>query len=211
MLKDWNFWLTVASLLVAFVAIFQTQKQVRLSNKQQLFQQRLKTYSIIDGLIALFQKHHFLLENEEKNTFLEVNFVFVSLTNNSYLYDITPVLVNPLNNPEHINFLKKLEELKQISKQIKFIFPDSQAIILSSFVWNYQQLLFSLYQYQIMKKDALDAVERHGEPINIIAKKFRENEQRDELYDVYDKLKESYNQIEDNETIKKIEKTIRLK
>lgn len=53
MLRDWNFWCTVMTSVAAVVAIGVSVHQIRLSNKQQLFERRLKAYMMANSIISL--------------------------------------------------------------------------------------------------------------------------------------------------------------
>lgn len=66
MLKDWNFWFSVVTAMVAIVALIQTQQQIRLSNKQHLFDKRIENYLIAIGLIQLYLNNCSLFEKEKK-------------------------------------------------------------------------------------------------------------------------------------------------
>ena len=56
MFKDWNFWFSVITAIVAVIALFQTNRQIRLGNKQHLFDMRIEYYLIAKGMMQLFDK-----------------------------------------------------------------------------------------------------------------------------------------------------------
>ena len=73
MLRDWNFWCTVMTSAAAVVAIGVSVRQIQLSNKQQLFDRRLKAYMMANEnknknflLICYNNKLCEELENEAK-------------------------------------------------------------------------------------------------------------------------------------------------
>ncbi len=54
MSNDWNFWFSVITAAAAVIAIYLSFYQIRLSNKQQLFDKRMEIYMIVKGLIRLY-------------------------------------------------------------------------------------------------------------------------------------------------------------
>ena len=52
-MKDWNFWCSILTALTAVLALGLSVHQIRLSNKQHLFDRRLKVYMLVDGIISL--------------------------------------------------------------------------------------------------------------------------------------------------------------
>lgn len=80
--KDWNFWLSLITGLTAVIALVLTLMQIRLSNKQSLFERRLECYLKIDGLMQLYKENQKLLEAERKDEPLfAVDLEFLWLTN----------------------------------------------------------------------------------------------------------------------------------
>ena len=65
MLRDWNFWCTVMTSVAAFVAIYLSVRQMQLSNKQQLFDRRLKAYMLANGIISLCKKITYGFQKKE--------------------------------------------------------------------------------------------------------------------------------------------------
>lgn len=65
MLKDWNFWCTVMTSIAAFIALYLSVRQIKLGNKQQLFDRRLKVYMLVNSIISLC-KENYTLEGADK-------------------------------------------------------------------------------------------------------------------------------------------------
>ena len=148
---DWNFVFTLVTAVVAIFAVIQTQQQIKLSNKQYLFDKRMEVYLVAMGLIELYRSNRSLFEEHDKNEpFLAIDFDFTFMTNNASLFQIANAIRKPLEDPGHKEYLKKLEELKEVATKIKFLFSGEAANILSDFVLNYQELLRAMYQYKII-------------------------------------------------------------
>ena len=62
MFINWNFLFSTITGLAAIIALVLTFIQIRLSNKQSLFQKRLDCYLKIDSLINLYKTNRKLLE-----------------------------------------------------------------------------------------------------------------------------------------------------
>ena len=60
MLKDWNFWCTVMTSIAAFIALYLSVRQIKLGNKQQLFDRRLKVYMLVNSIISLCKENYTL-------------------------------------------------------------------------------------------------------------------------------------------------------
>lgn len=86
MLKDWNFWCSIITAGVALIALFISCKQMALSNKQCLFERRLKAYMLVQGMIDLCREYlKGILTERNNGPEYSVGFIFANLTNNSYL------------------------------------------------------------------------------------------------------------------------------
>ena len=73
--------LSIISIIIAVIAIIQTSYQAKLSNKQHLFDRRLKIYMIVNGLLELCKKEYMDLgkKKETKPLFaIEINFSFLT-------------------------------------------------------------------------------------------------------------------------------------
>lgn len=88
-----NVLLSIVSLTIALVAIFQTKKQIALSNKQLLFDRRLEKYIIIKDLLLLFANNRERIV-DKKDLARCLDFQFSLLTNVSYLSDMIFALKN---------------------------------------------------------------------------------------------------------------------
>lgn len=210
MLKDWNFWLTVITALVAVVALIQTQVQINISNKQHLFDKRIENYLIAVGLVHLYEKNQLNLKHEKDKPILAIEYEFFLLTNNSYLENIAHVINNTLEPSIQKNFLIKLESIKEIAEKIKFMFLGKHAVWLGDFVTRYQELLFSMYQYKILIDKMQEASQKYNWTLEIAQEKLKENEKRSELQVAFDNLQYAYNKLKENKVEESLEKQIRL-
>lgn len=211
MLNDWNFWFSVITALIAIVAIFQTQKQITVSNKQSLFDRRINNYTITMELIQTYKGNQGLATLGRKNEPLPyVTLEFAWFTNNSYLKEIYEVIENPFSQPEQIKFTKKCGDLKEVAAVSKFIFTGEPAEFFNEFVLCYERLLFEMYQYQVWSRKLEEPPEQSGLVFTQAQKISNENRLRKELLEAYDKLNKSYDKIVKNDIIQRIEKQIRF-
>lgn len=199
---------------VAIIAILQTSLQIKISNKQFLFKNRVKKYTLINSLTWLYEDNKSLLDysNSKDNEPIIVDFQFENLTNIGYLKDITEIIYDVKNNDKKIKFLLKLEELRNLANEIKFLFKGESGELLSQYIYNYQDLLLELYKYQVLLNSMKDNRIPGNENITYeeLQKEFGESKHRNRLYNVISKLKNSYDELSKNEIIKEIEKDISL-
>lgn len=107
MLRDWNFWCTVMTSVAAVIAICVSVHQIRLSNKQQLFDRRLKAYMMANSIISLCKENYvFLSEKRKAEPQFANDVVFIWLTNNTYMEGQAEAIEHPLEQPFHKDFCK---------------------------------------------------------------------------------------------------------
>lgn len=210
MLFAWN-WAVIAACVSAFaaiVALILSFNQVRLSNKQNLFNRRLSIWLTTQSLLELYELYQDRLTKEEKPQFFLYE-TFSYLTNNAFLYEVGSAAFHPLDMEYQKPFLIKLDEIKILSTEAKFVFEGRLAEAVSGFLNGYQQLLMSIYQYQAL----LQYIDQHMKerPHDYVcAYEVNEPLQRSWLYEAYDSIEASYAQLNSPKLLATAEKQIRL-
>lgn len=204
----------IITALIAIIALLQTHKQIKISNKQYLFDKRLSKYLLAKGLLELYKDNESLLDytDDPDDEAIIVDYQFINLTNNNYLKDVTCIINEPKNNEFKNNFLVKIEELKRLSNEVRFLFQNKNGLLLSNFIMKYQNVLMELYKYQIvldlMKKNEIPR--KNKATYNELQNEYEELKHRQRLYNAIDDLKKSYHEVVSKKVINKIEKSIKL-
>ena len=127
---NWNFVFSAITAIIAIIALIQAKQQIKMSNKQHLFDIRVEHYLIAKGLMQLYETNQYLLM-DVKNVFeFKMHFFFTTMTNNTYLEDITNVISHPLEQPYQKQFLIRMEMMKDASTKIKYVFNGKPAVLL---------------------------------------------------------------------------------
>ena len=209
MLSDWNFWCTVMTSVAAVVAIGVSVHQIRLSNKQQLFERRLKAYMMANSIISLCKENYVFLSEKRKAEPQFAN-VFVWLTNNTYMEGQAEAIEHPLEQPFHKELLKKREELRNMAMEFEFIFKGNVASLYGNFLRDYENALAVMYQYEIIIRKMKEENEKYPHTSEVLSKMFSEEEYRDRLYDALGKLKVSYDTVSQEKNDKQLRKQLAL-
>lgn len=211
MLRDWNFWCTVMTSVAAVVAIGVSVHQIRLSNKQQLFERRLKAYMMANSIISLCKENYvFLSEKRKAEPQFANDLVFVWLTNNTYMEGQAEAIEHPLEQPFHKELLKKREELRNMAMEFEFIFKGNVASLYGNFLRDYENALAVMYQYEIIIRKMKEENEKYPHTSGVLSKMFSEEEYRDRLYDALGKLKVSYDTVSQEKNDKQLRKQLAL-
>lgn len=205
---------SIITAFIAIIALFQTHVQIKISNKQFLFDKRLDKYLLAKGLLELYKDSEKLLDynNYPDDKAIIVDYQFINLTNNNYLKDVTCIIYEPKNNDFKNAFLVKIEELKELSTEVRFLFPNKSGQLLENFIMKYQNVLMELYKYQItLDSMKNDKIPRKNKPTyNELQKEYGELKYRYRLYDAINDLEKSYCDVIDKKVINKVEKSIKL-
>lgn len=215
MLKDWNFWLSVITLIGVLSGFGATWWQIKVSNKQKLFDRRLEKYIIIKELIELYTSK--LLDNKLDKaswSYYDIDFIFSALTNGFYLKDIQKAILYVSKDPEYIRFRYKYIDVLKDAEEIKFIFEYNEAKLLSDFVLYYGELLMAIYQYKIdiehMKQpDYKKIMQEHKEELTE-EEIMTEEKAKGKLQLALDNVRIAYEKIKMENVMQKIEKQISL-
>lgn len=210
-MEKWIYELILSVITVAgtIIALIQTRQQMRLSNKQALFEKRLNTYMFVKGLMVLCNSNKAHFREYRDDVCLSSNtIIFCFLTNNSCLKELSDTIKNSSDDNYRVELLKKLEEIKSTATRIELIFRGKKRFFCSEFVSDYGEVLWRMYQYQIVC-DKIE--ERHKSRIELenLCGIYREPNYRKDVYDAMNKLVESYYKLEKVEN--KIRKQIVLK
>lgn len=139
---------SVISIIIALIALFQTNRQISLSNKQQLFDRRLSCFLEFNTIYNLYVANKLYLKDD--STFYHTNdLIFSWLTNCSELEEMTLAVSNPLHRKEQTILLTKYEQLKNDAIEISMVFDGDAAEIAGEFVSLFADLLKAIYQQQV--------------------------------------------------------------
>lgn len=209
-LFDWNFLLSIITLSVAIIALWQTAYQTKLSNKQQLFERRLNTYLVIKSLLDVYSEHHSVLQTcKSDEPLFALDTVFCFMTNSAVLQDMANAMGNPLHQPEHREFLAKCEELRKISTEISLIYTGKVAEVFSIFVAHYENMLRTMYRYQVLMKSIQD--KNNVLTYEQLKNNMGENNLRTEVINGIQDIEGIYVQIGDKKIENELRKQIKLK
>lgn len=204
---------TIISLIIAVIALFQSNEQIKVSNKQNLFNERIKSYLIIKGLMQLYIDNKVTIEEDKKDGIYFVSdFVLGCLTNNSYLEIMGNIINKPLHQEEQKEFLRKIEELKNEAEKTKFVFDKSISKYLFEFIKSYEELLMQLYKYTVL----IDSMRKIQEQIPTkndikeVAEEVNEKDHKAKLTEKFKSLTEAFNNLTKYDVMNKLEKQIKL-
>ena len=201
---------SIITAIIAVIALWQTHRQITISNKHQLFDKRVDRFITVNGLISLFKESKNLMDKEDYDHFIDVTVLFHNLTNNIYLKDIGTIIDNVEQENIRQNFLIKLEEIKKLSIEMKFLFNGDSINLIKEFVYQYQELLRLMYKEQIILNRILEKNSKNPTEFIKLQKEFGERKFREDLYTEYDRIKQLYDAIIEKNIISNIENQIKL-
>ncbi len=163
----WEFALPIITAVTAIIAVIISVVGICKSNKQSLFDRRLKVYLIIKWMKSLCDQNNSIaknyLENGKNGPMFSIDYMFDLMTNCTYLEDIQGTLSHALENEFQRKYLLKMEALRNTSEETRLIFPENLGYPLGDFILYYQEMLVSMYKYKI----ALNGIEKKSQELNV--------------------------------------------
>lgn len=207
-IKNPETWLTLIAVIISIIALWQTHQQIKLSNKQQLFDRKLSRYLEFNTIYHLYEANKIFLKDDGK-LYHTNELIFSFLTNCCELEEMMLAVLNPLQEKEQKILLTKLEHLKNSAIEISMVFDSEIAIILEEFISVYADLLKALYQQQVyIKKNE----EKLGMPPYLEDYKNNCNKMAESLgiFQMRDKLEILSDEIAHKHIIERMKESLRL-
>lgn len=150
LMNEWSFILSCATAFAAVCALVLTLLQIRQSNKQKMFDRRIKVWMIVEGLCNLCESSMEYLRAKQMEPDLSNDLHFFWMTNNSFLYEVSDVIHVETDREKQSVLLSKIELIKEISVEASLIYRGKVAHYISQFLIGYEELLYVMYQYEIL-------------------------------------------------------------
>lgn len=199
--------ISIVTALTALVALYLSYRQIRISNRQQLFDRRVSLFLTFTGLLELYKELEPELINKGDEPF-NILPDFHGLTNNTQLQEAGKIIDDYSNEKNRIIFLSTLEELKKAATASEFIYKDDYKLI-KDFILQYVQVLLNMYKYEIR----LERAQEHLKTVPGYDKTYNKDifkEYLDNLYESYENIRKTYNSILNNKLIDKLKSHTKL-
>ena len=199
------------AIVCSVIALWQTHRQIKLSNRQHLFDRRLSGYLIVTDLIQSYQIQQKDCRLKDDDGFVNsIGLAWLHLTGNLYLESIQNACDYPIESQEGKNFSVKLAEFHRLAQEIQFLFSENISIPVSLFIQAYIQVLQAIYQYRLVWNFAQQEPSIKFLPLK---QKFEEvgmSNYQKKVFDALDKLESTYQTISKQGLVLKIKESIKL-
>lgn len=191
-------WLTIVTAGTAIIAIWQTRRQISLSNKHLLFDRRLEKYTIINELLSNIKyfNYHFTKEiyKVDKEAFLRST--LYSLFDCSMLREVRWAFNEPYKIESSDAIMLQTDSLLRLSEEIPILFNSKESKKVSAFVDEYVKLILKL-SILFFNRSASNHNDEKLESMEHIDKS-------------YEAVKCAYETVIDNKAMEKLIKEIKL-
>lgn len=179
------------SAIVAIIALLISCYQARLSNKQSLFNRRLNIWITVDKLMSVYAKNAKNLEHDDEPQ-MTIDLPFALLTNTTYLQSISASINKVLDADLQLKLHLKLDEMRSLAMESRFCFKGKSGEAIGEFIEDYQSLLFSMYQYQILLNKMSQSAKEYLWTLEQAYEKLHEPDKRNDLFEKESALAASY-------------------
>ena len=205
-IQDPSAWLSIISVVIAIMALFQTQRQIKLSNKQQLFDRRLTDYLIAKDVINSQIKDY--IKNGES---FDATKILFDMMTPSFFVSIRDAPFELTDNRIRNSFYAKLQELENIGEEMVIIFDKENIEPLKAFFKAYCDAAGSIHTYIdfCYLKDNNIPFSAPDEPLSKNVPAFVEKKKENAIM-WFDKLKTAYETLEKSKVMDNLPKYLKL-
>ena len=208
-IQDPSAWLSIISAVIAIVALFQTQSQIKLSNKQHLFDRRLTDYLIAKDVISSQIKDY--IKNGESFDATKILFDMMTPEFFASVKNITDVLSSYSDKEIKNQFYTRLQELEKIGEEMVIIFGQKNTEPLKAFFKAYCDAARSIQSYL-----EFQYLQEHNISFSVPDDPLSKNphayvdKNREDAVMWFDKLKTAYDVLEKSKVMDNLPKYLKL-
>ena len=200
--------LSIITIIIALIALLQTKTQLRLSNKQQLFDRRLKNYTLFRDLFLLYKNNHdFMLSNDPSEM---PDYFFTSLIDCTMLENVFAVMNKPTKQNNVKLFLGKCEMLEHAADEILLLWEEKETFLISTFIKQYRDLLRALHRQQIYVIILKKRNEKEAMTLDIVLQKQKKMAENNKLYESFNLIEKTYNSILESNIQENLKNSMKL-
>lgn len=177
--------LSLATITVAVLALFISIKQIKMSNKQSLFKERVQSFIKLNGMVELYGNERKHLDKAEEMP----DFLFVLLTKNLILIEENFFVGKPLSKEEGDKFLREMENLRSVALEITLLWNTEDSKIASKFVYAYSELVMNLFKQHTVKQTLINRRGYSEEALKCLTQDIKLSESISLIETIYLKLK----------------------
>ena len=208
-IQDPSAWLSIISAVIAIVALFQTQSQIKLSNKQHLFDRRLTDYLIAKDVINSQIKDY--IKNGESFDATKILFDMMTPEFFASVKNITDVPSSYSDKEIKNQFYTRLQELEKTGEEMVIIFGQKNTEPLKAFFKAYCDAARSIQSYlefQYLQEHNI-SFSVPDDPLSKNPRAYVDKNRKDAVM-WFDKLKTAYDVLEKSKVLDNLPKYLKL-
>lgn len=133
------------ALFIGLLSMWQNNRQIKILNKQTLFDKRYKICLLLQHMDSLCTDNLSLLD--ENDSLMAVNSIVACLVNSAHFRQMYDGFCKVEDNKAQTKFLVLIDNLKDYGMQAKLLFPEKHASYISEYFNNYANLLVAMRKY----------------------------------------------------------------